>query len=267
MWYSSTAKNGLWCAFFFLLAMPACTSPPGEKEAGAGKLTVAVAANVQFAMAELKAAFEKESGLSVNVAVSSSGKLATQILQGAPYSLLASADMKYPAALLERGKAANAPRVYAYGALVLWTMKDDIELLADPAFLLGDSIRKVAIANPRNAPYGEQAIRYFEHYGLLDAIRSKLTYGESIAQTNQYIISKAVEAGITAKSVVLSPEMKNTGKWVELPPDSYQPIEQGVVITSYGQEKHPQASQRFYEFLFSEKARAIFERYGYQLPD
>jgi molybdate transport system substrate-binding protein len=79
-------------------------------------------------------------------------------------------------------------------------------------------------------------------------------------------MTEAVEAGITAKSVVLSPEIKGKGKWIELPAEAYQPIEQGVVITSYGQEKHPEESREFFDFLFSEKARSIFEKYGYSLP-
>lgn len=258
---------------FLVLIIPAflfqCTgSGSGEQRQDANPgITIAVAANVQFAMKELEKAFEEESGIKVDIVISSSGKLATQILQGAPYSLLVSADMKYPEALLQEGKAAGRPQIYAYGALVLWTLKESMELYPGPAFLLADSIRKVAIANPLNAPYGEQAVHYFRYFGVYEAIQPKLAYGESIAQTNQYILAGAVEAGITAKSVVLSPEMKGKGKWVELPADAYRPIAQGVVITNYGQEHHPEESRRFFDFLFSEKAREIFDQYGYGLPE
>ncbi len=260
---------------FLIFALAAfllqCTGPgPGDKEEGNGnrpKITVAVAANVQFAMKELEKAFEEESGVGVDIVISSSGKLATQILQGAPYSLLVSADMKYPEALMQEGKAAVSPKVYAYGSLVLWTLREAMALYPDPGFLLADSIRKVAIANPLNAPYGEQAVHYFKYFGVYEAIQPKLAYGESIAQANQYILAGAVEAGITAKSVVLSPEMIGKGRWIEVPPEAYQPIEQGVVITSYGQEKHPRESRQFLEFLFSETAQQIFEEYGYGLPE
>ena len=246
-----------------------CTgSNSREQEAGKGgkpQITVAVAANVQFAMKELEAVFEQETGIDVNVVISSSGKLAAQILQGAPYSLLVSANMKYPEALVQGGKAAGRPQIYAYGALVLWTLKENIRLYPDPAFLLADSINKVAIANPRNAPYGEEAVRYFKYYGVYEAIQSKLAYGESIAQTNQYVLAGAVDAGITARSVVLSPELQGKGQWVELPAEAYQPIEQGVVVTTYGQENHPEESRLFFDFLFSEKAKQAFKKYGYIL--
>ena len=94
-----------------------------------------------------------------------------------------------------------------------------------------------------------------------------LIYGESIAQTNQYITSKAADVGLTAKSVVLSPEVKGQGRWLELPDSSYTPIEQGVVITRYGNERHARESLTFFTFLFSETAQKIFLKYGYKLPD
>ncbi|HQU57583.1 MAG: molybdate ABC transporter substrate-binding protein [Phaeodactylibacter sp.] len=253
-------------ALFLGFAIILAGCQPSERQSRRSEtITVAVAANVQFAMEELESAFEAESGIAVETTISSSGKLTAQIQQGAPYDLLVSADMKYPTALVESGKAVLPVRAYGFGALVLWT-QNELELEENPAFLLQDKIRKIAIANPRNAPYGEQAMHYFEHYGIAEQVASKLVYGESIAQTNQYILSHAADLGLTAKSVVLSPEMKGTGKWLEIPAQSYEPIAQGVVITSYGQKVHPEASRRFFEFLFSPKARVILEKYGYELP-
>ncbi len=236
--------------------------------AGEGKETirVAVAANVQFAMEELKAAFEAEHGIPMEIAISSSGKLTAQIQQGAPYDILVSADMKYPEALVNSGKAVGPPRVYAYGALVLWTLTE-LEPEAGPGFLLQEQVGKIAIANPRNAPYGEQALRYFDYYGIGGQVAPKLVYGESIAQTNQYILTRAADVGLTAKSVVLSPEMKGKGRWIELPAETYEPIAQGAVITGYGRENHPEGSRLFLDFLFSPGAREIFRRYGYVLPE
>ncbi|MEQ8706730.1 MAG: molybdate ABC transporter substrate-binding protein [Phaeodactylibacter sp.] len=252
--------------------LSACGSPAGESAKGETqseppvKITVATAANLQFAMEELVQEFEDQTQIKAETVVSSSGKLTAQILEGAPYDLLVSANMKYPNYLIEQNEAAGGVKVYAYGTLVAWSLsKTNLEV--SPEYLLGDDVVKVAIANPRNAPYGEQAIRYFEHYGVLDEVEPKLVYGESIAQTNQYIISKAVDVGLTAKSVVLSPEMKGKGYWLELPGDSYSPIEQGVVITRYGSTHHSKESLTFFTFLFSEAARAIFEKYGYNLPE
>jgi molybdate transport system substrate-binding protein len=93
-----------------------------------------------------------------------------------------------------------------------------------------------------------------------------LVFGESIAQTNQYIHSRAADAGFTAKSVVLAPEMKGQGRWVELPPGSYQPIAQGAVILRHGEQNNARLAHQFYDYIFSANARAIFERYGYLLP-
>lgn len=230
-------------------------------------ITVATAANVQFAMEELIQAFEAvHPKVKVETVVSSSGKLSAQILEGAPYDLLISANMKYPEYLLEQKVAVGGAKVYAYGILVAWSLTGN-QVRFTPEYLLGKKVGKVAVANPRNAPYGLQAINYLKHYGVFEAVEPKLVYGESIAQTNQYITSEAVDVGLTAKSVVLSPDMKGKGRWLELPVDSYNPIEQGVVMTEYGQAHHPRASLFFYTFLFSDAAAAIFEQYGYQLPD
>jgi len=255
-------------SFLLCLAafLAACQSPDsGEKASAKETLLIATAANVQFVMKELKAAFESETGIAVDVVISSSGKLTAQIQQGAPYDLLLSANMKYPRTLYEEGLAEAEPHVYALGALVLWTLKDH-ELPEDPRLLLDPQFEKVAIANPKNAPYGQQAIRLFEYFGMLEDIRPRLIYGESIAQTNQYIISRACDAGLTAKSVVLSSEMKDQGHWGEMPAGAYQSIEQGVIITRHGQQTHPDAARRFYDFLFSEKAKEIFREYGYLIP-
>lgn len=261
---SNTLLFSFFCCFSILLSN--CQSPGKKENRAEESLVIATAANVQFAMKDLEAAFESEAGTEIEVIISSSGKLTAQIQQGAPYDLLLSANMKYPRTLYAEGLAEAEPRVYALGALVLWTMKDH-ELPADPRELLDPWFKKIAIANPKNAPYGEQAIRLFEHYNMLEDIRPRLVYGESIAQTNQYIISRACDAGLTAKSVVLSPAMKDQGHWVEMPAHAYQSIEQGVIITRHGQQTHPDAARRFYDFLFSEKAKEVFLEYGYIIPE
>lgn len=235
-----------------------------HSQKGEPKLMIAVAANVQYVMKELEATFEQQYNIKIETNISSSGKLTAQIQQGAPFDLFLSANMKYPQTLFESGYATEPPKVYAYGTLVLWTMKA-FDLTSDEAILRAGNFDKLAIANPKNAPYGEQAIRVFENYQLLEQIEPKLVYGESIAQTNQYIVSKACDLGVTAKSVVLSPELKDKGQWVEVSPDAYSPIQQGVVITKYGQEHHPEACKAFFDFIFSSEAKEIFERYGYKI--
>jgi molybdate transport system substrate-binding protein len=228
-------------------------------------LTVAVAANVKYAFADLQQAFTQETGIGIKPAFGSSGKLTAQIESGAPFDVFLSADMKYPQALHDKKLAMSAPKVYASGVLVLWTMKPldlarGIQVLNDPA------VEKIALANPKLAPYGREAVNALEHFRLRSAVDAKLVYGESISQVSQYIDSGAVDVGFTAKSIVLAPTVKGKGKWVELPHGSYEPIAQGVVILKHGAEEHATSAQRFVAFLASPAARAIFEKYGYLLP-
>ncbi len=228
------------------------------------KLTVAVAANVQFAMKDIKAAFEKKTGTEVDVIIGSSGQLTAQIKQGAPFDIFISADMKYPDALYKSKLAVETPEAYAYGALVVWTMKKDIQLKPDLSEMTGADIKTIALANPKTAPYGEATVQALKHYGIYEKVKDKLVYGESIAPTNQFIISGAADIGFTAKSVVLSPMMKGKGQWHEVASEAYKPIEQGCVILSYGIKNHPSDSKKFYDFLFSKEVKNILLKYGYK---
>lgn len=234
---------------------------------GKGTLKVAVAANVQFAIKEIEVAFEKLVNTDIDIIIGSSGKLTAQIQQGAPYDLLLAANMKYPQSLYQSGHGVAEPTVYGLGALVLWTMKKDMALTEDLAILGQPSVQKIAIANPKNAPYGAESMKVFDYYKIKNQVLPKLVYAESIAQTNQYILTKNCEVGFTAKSVVLSPKMKGRGTWIDVPRLAYQPIKQGVIITKYGAENHSDLAQKFYDFLYSKTAQDIFEGYGYETPE
>ena len=170
-----------------------------EKE---GPLTIATAANMQFAMEDMIRAFEVAADISCELVVSSSGKLTAQIHEGAPFDILISADMKYPEDLYRAGLTETPPQVYAYGKLVLWSLQDSLELSLQA--LKSPNVRHVALANPETAPYGKAALEVLQYHGIYEEVREKLVFGESIAQTNQFIISKAAEAGFTAMSVVLA---------------------------------------------------------------
>jgi len=233
--------------------------------AKAATLTVAVAANAQYAFAELAAAFEARSGHRIKPIYNSSGKLTAQILQGAPFDLFLAADMAYPERVHQAGRALEAPRPYAYGLLVLWTTR--MTDLSDwRTRLASASVNRLAIANPRLAPYGAATLEALAHLGLDAALRPKLVYGESISQVNQYIHSGLVDAGFTAKSAVLAPPMRGHGKWVELPPDSYRPIAQGMVLLKQSTNAQRDAARAMYDFLLSREAGTILTRYGYRLP-
>lgn len=226
-------------------------------------LRIAVAANAQFAALQLKTIFEKQTGQKVELVVSSSGKLTTQIQQGGPYDVFLSADTQFPDVLYANGFAVEKPRIYAYGALVLWTLKP-LNLSAGLSVLTQASVQKIAVANPRTAPYGEAAMQVLQQAKLAGPLQTKLVFGESISQVNQYVLSGAVEAGFTAKSVVLDSSLVNKGHWLELKAGTYKPIAQAaVLIKKTGSAQVRPEARKFYDFLFSSSAQAIFRRYGY----
>lgn len=227
------------------------------------KIVVAVAANAQYVMTEIEKQFEKQTGKQVELIKGSSGKLTAQIKEGAPFDIFLSADMEYPQILHKEGLTTSEPKIYGYGTLVLWTLKDVSPFNVND--ILSSAIKTIAIANPKVAPYGEAAISVMNYYKLHEKAKPKLVYGESISQVSQYIISKSADIGFTAKSVVLSPEMKGKGKWIDLDKKSYEPIAQGVVLLKCSSQRNKAGAEQFYNYLFSDQAKSIFKKYGYQL--
>jgi molybdate transport system substrate-binding protein len=231
----------------------------------AAPLTVAMAANVKYAFDDLAAEFKKETGIEAQGVFGSSGKIISQVKNGAPFDVFLSADTEFAEALFKDGLAVEKPRVYVYGVLVLWTTKDfdlskGLPLLADAA------VQKIAIANPKLAPYGRAAMQAVEHAKLNALVEPKLVYGESISQTVQFVDSGAADIGFVAKSLVVAPELAGKGKWVDVPRDSYEPIAQAVVVLKHGSDTQSGNAHKFVDFLFTPKARAIFEKFGYVLP-
>ena len=234
--------------------------------AHAETLTVAVAANVKFAFDDLAAVFKQETGIDIQPVYGSSGKITAQVKEGAPYDVFLSADMEFPTRLYQAGQAVTAPKVYAYGKLVLWTLNDTLDLGKGLSVLANRDVKKVAIANPRVAPYGEEALKALARLGLRATVDPKLVYAENIAQVVQFVDSGNVDAGLTAKSLVTAPENTGRGKWIDIPADTYTPIAQGAVILRHGQIEHAGAVRQFYGFLYSAKARTILEKFHYGLP-
>jgi molybdate transport system substrate-binding protein len=126
-------------------------------------------------------------------------------------------------------------------------------------------IKTIAVANPATAPYGVAAISAMKQAGMYDAVKNKIVYGESIAQVNQYLLSGVADVAFTAKSVVMSPELKNKGKWTRVSDSLYQPIEQGVIILKYAKEHDLKGAEAFYHFLFSAEGKAVFRTFGYEV--
>lgn len=243
----------------FLLLFLICSSCKTNRKE---KLTIATAANMQFAIGELVKTFSFESGIDCEVILGSSGKLTAQIKEGAPFHLFVSADIKFPADLFQNGYAHAPPKIYAFGSLVLWSMKPGFRASIDS--LTSPNVRHIAMANPKTAPYGEAVLEVLKHYQIFEKVKDKLVFGESIAQTNQFITTTAAELGFTSKSVVLSPGIIGQGNWTPIDSSIYSPIAQGVIIIKNKDVFFDQA-QQFYNFLFSQKGKEILTKFGYRV--
>ena len=232
----------------------------------AGTINIAVAANISYAMDNLKKEFKKlYPETKVRVTLGSSGKLTAQIKHGAPYQLFMSANMKYPKSLYTDKIAITKPIVYAQGGLAYISNKKrdftkGINLVKNP------NIKKIAVANPRTAPYGIATKEALEKAGVYDSIKKKLVYGESISQTLSFAVT-AADIGFIAKSSLHSPRMSHYKKgihWAEVDSKLYTPISQGIVILKNG-EKNSEV-RGFYNFMLSDKAKKILNKFGYLVP-
>lgn len=243
---------------FVIFAISMMITSCSEKQSD--KLNIAVSANMQFAMKELSKTFTTETGINCDLIISSSGKLTAQIIEGAPFDVFVSADIKYPTELFIAGFSTQEPEIYAYGKLVMLSMIEGVIPSLDA--LKDSTIKHIALPNPKMAPYGIAALEVLEKYTIYEKLKDKFVYGESISQTNQFILSKSAEIGFTAKSVVLSPNMKGKGSWIEMNEADYTPIKQGVVVINHQKNKQ-QDADKFYSFLFSNKGKEILENFGY----
>jgi len=226
------------------------------------KFTIAAAANMQFAVAELASVYAEQTGNTYDIVTSSSGKLTAQVIEGAPFDILLSADMKFPEEIFKKGLSLEKPVIYAHGSLILWTLKDNVEPNLD--YLRQESIKYIAMGNPKTAPYGISAMEVLIHTGMIEELKDKLVFGESISQTNQFIVSRVADIGFTSKSVVLSTLMKDKGVWKEIDKDFYRPIAQGLVILN-NRETFQKEAEQFKDFVLSTKGKEILIKFGYEV--
>jgi molybdate transport system substrate-binding protein len=237
-----------------LLALPAC----------AEKITIAAAADLKFAMDEIVTGFRKiNPDAEVEVIYGSSGKFHTQIQQGAPYDLYFSADIAFPRELAKKGVAASEVMPYAVGRIVLWSATLDATKMTLSS-LLDPAIKRVAIANPKHAPYGKRAEEALRAAGLWDKVEPKLVYGENIAHTAQFVQTGNAQAGIIALALALNPGLAGKGGYWLIPETLHAPLEQGYIITRRGANKA--VAKRFATYLADRPARDIMVAHGFLLP-
>lgn len=233
------------------------------RKAKAQELTVAAASDLQFAMQEISASFEKQQGKSVKVVYGSSGNFFQQIQNGAPFDLFFSANLDYAkkldaAGLTERGSLYE----YATGKIVIWVPADSkLDLKSGLQALLDPSVHKIAIANPEHAPYGQAAVAAMKKENLYERLSGKFVLGENISQTAAFVLSGSADVGIVALSLALSPNMKGKGRYVEVPSADYPPIEQACVVLKASQKK--EEGRAFLEFFKSPAIADVLRSYGF----
>jgi len=231
------------------------------------KILIATASDLNFAMNEICRAFEKSHpGIKVEVSYGSSGNFYAQIKQGAPYDIFFSADASYPALLEEEGFAVKGQRhLYSIGKIVLWVPKKSaLNPHEGLKIVLESNVKKLAIANPKHAPYGRAAEESLRYYGLLDKVQDKLVYGENISQTAQFVQTGAADAGIIAMSLAISPKMTSDGNYWIIPTESYSRLEQGYAVLQRGKGKS--SVKTFLKFVQGKKGKKILSDFGFILP-
>lgn len=228
-------------------------------------MRVAAAANLQSVIKVLQTDFQKRTGIKIEPIIGSSGKLVAQISNGAPYDVFLSADMEYPQKLFKDGFSNQPPVVYALGSLIICDFQE-LDLKNWPEQLLNANIHKIAIANAKIAPYGRAAEEALTKLNLMQRLKSKLVYGESISQVNTYILTGVATVGFTTQSFVLDGHKKHAFRWEAVDPKLYSPIQQGMVLITHKDAKNSKSAQQFYQYMLSTPAKNILKKYGYIMP-
>lgn len=228
---------------------------------------IAAASDLQFALKEIAQVFESQSGRAVKVVYGSSGNLAAQIRQGAPFQLFLSADEKYVTTLQQASLTRDGGKPYAFGRLALFVPNNSAVTLDENLNGLRSSLQqgrveRFAIANPEHAPYGRAAREALQQAKLWDLVEKRLVLGENVSQAAQFAMSPGTSGGLIAWSLALSPAMRQVGHSVLIPENYHQPLRQRMVLM----KNAGQTAAAFYDFLQQPTAREILQRNGFGLP-
>ena len=233
---------------------------------GAQEITVAAAADLQFAMEDVAARFQKETGKTAKLIYGSSGNFFQQIQNGAPFDMFFSANLDYPKKLEAAGLTEPGSYYqYAKGKIVIWVRNESkLDLSSGMKVLLDPSVKKIAVANPQHAPYGQAAVAAMQNEKIYEQVKDKFVLGENISQTASFVVSGSADAGIVALSLALSPNMKDKGRYAEIPADEYPPIEQACVILKSSRNK--ETATQFLSFFKSGTIAGVLRSYGFDVP-
>jgi molybdate transport system substrate-binding protein len=228
---------------------------------------IAAASNLKFALEEITIAFHQETGKSLRISYSSSGNLTRQIQQGGPFELFLSANAHYVEQLYQQHKTLDRGQVFALGRLALLTyiassLKLDVQLNGLKQALQSRQLQRIAIANPKHAPFGIAAREALQKQQLWHSILPHLILGENVAQATQFASSGAAQVGLVSYSLALAPALKNRVRYLLIPSSLHQPLQQTAVLLNNAGD----TANLFFHYLQQEKARGILARHGYTLP-
>lgn len=234
----------------------------------AGRVNIAAASDLKFALEEVAQAFQKNTGQGLSLSFGSSGTFATQIRHGAPFQLFLSADEHYVLMLHQEGLTADDGVLYALGRIAIVApagsaLTADGELKSLTTLIKANKLKRFAIANPEHAPYGQRAEEALRHAGLWEAIRPNLVYGENVSQAAQFALSGSADGGIIALSLAKSPQMASHAQYALIPADWHTPLKQRMVLL----KNAGAVAKAFYDYLQQPAARAVLARYGFTLPN
>jgi len=228
-------------------------------------LTIAAASSLRYVLPDIMRGFKsKRPGLQVRIIYGSSGKMRTQIANGAPFDVFLSANMAYPQALVDQMMTIGQVEVFALGRIAIWSQRRNVKGF-DLKDLLSPPFKRIAIANPVHAPYGAAAKQALIAAGLWGPLHARFVYGENIGQTAHFASSGAVDAGIIALSLVVSPGMIGKGSYAVIPAALHKPINHGLVVIKH--DIPNRVVKPFIDYLRSLKARDVLRRYGFEKPD
>jgi molybdate transport system substrate-binding protein len=246
----------MWKSFILALLVVANATSLRAEEA-----MLAVAANFAAPMQQIAVSFRQETGHQLKLSLGSTGGFYAQIKNGGPFDVFLSADDITPQKLEAEGWGVPKTRfTYATGQLVLWSKQEG---LVDPKgqVLLNKNVQKIAIANPKLAPYGAAAMETLKQLGLLEALQAKLVQGDNIAQTYQFVMTQNAQIGFVAKSQVFANGKITAGSAWTVPSNLYKPIQQDAILLTNGKDNA--AAKAFMSYLRTEKAKEIMKTYGY----
>jgi molybdate transport system substrate-binding protein len=230
------------------------------------EISVAAAADLHSALDEISTHFQTENSARVKVTYGSSGNFYQQIQNGAPFDIFFSANTDYPKKLAAAGlTVSDTYYEYARGKIVLLVRQgSSLDLTQGLKVLLDPAVKKIAIADPSHAPYGQAAVAALKSQDLYDRVSAKIVTGENISQAASFVLSGAADVGIIAMSLAVAPASQSQARYVEIPNNDYPPIQQACVVLK--SSKQQKLAREFVSYIQSTEARNILQKYGFEVP-